>query len=144
MTLHKDIATQPRSGGLPPRGPLDGTDPTNFEHNLGIVERDFTPKPAYRALATLAQLLRGTRPVDRPDLGHNVIAYRFRNDSSKRSVWALWSLEAEETATLPTAGDAEEVDLMGGRQPLKGASGRVRVHLRPLRPTFVVMKSPSK
>ena len=27
----------------------DGTDPTNFEHNLGIVSRNFAPKPAYRA-----------------------------------------------------------------------------------------------
>ena len=56
--------------------------------------------------------------------------------------YALWSLEAEQTVTLPAAGDAEEVDLMGGRRPLKAASGRVRVRLRPLRPTFVVMESP--
>ncbi|MGC8639939.1 MAG: hypothetical protein ACP5XB_08705, partial [Isosphaeraceae bacterium] len=122
----------------------DGTDPTNFEHNLGIVARDFAPKPAYRALATLARLLRGMRPVDRPDLGRDVIAYRFRDDDGKRSVCALWSLEAEETVTPPTAGDAEEVDLMGGRRLLKGASGRVQVRLRPLRPTFVVLKSPSE
>ena len=122
----------------------DGTDPTNFEHNLGIVSRDFAPKPAYRALAILTQLLRGTRPADHPDLGHDVIAYRFRNAGGKRSVCALWSLEAEQSVTLRAAGDAEEVDLMGGRRLLKADSGLVRVRLRPLRPTFVVMESPSE
>jgi hypothetical protein len=120
----------------------DGTDPTNFEHNLGVVSRDFAPKPAYRALATLTQLLRGTRPADHPDLGRDVVAYRFRGTGGKRSVYALWSSEVEQTVTLPTAADAEEVDLMGGHRPLKAASGRVRVRLRPLRPTFVVMESP--
>jgi hypothetical protein len=121
----------------------DGTDPTNFEHNLGVVSRDFTPKPAYRALATLTQLIRGTRPADHPDLGRDVVAYLFRSFSGKRSVYALWSLEADQMVTLPTGGDAEEIDLMGGRQTLKVDSGRVLVRLQPLRPTFVVIESPS-
>ena len=119
----------------------DGSDPTNFEHNLGIVSR----------VRTQAGLSRpgdpGTSPsryapVDRPDLGHDVIAYHFRKERDTHSVYALWSLEAEQTATLPAIGDADEVDLMGGRRPLKGRSGRVHVHLRPLRPTFVVLDSP--
>jgi hypothetical protein len=117
----------------------DGTDPTNFEHNLGIVSREFTPKPAYRALATMTQLLRGTRPADPPTLGPDVIAYRFQDAGGKRAVCAFWSLEAEQTVTFPSVGEAEEVDLMGARRRLKVASGSVRVHLRPLRPTFVVM-----
>ena len=31
----------------------DGNDPFNFEFNMGIVDHDFRPKPAYRAYATL-------------------------------------------------------------------------------------------
>ncbi len=37
----------------------DGDDPFNFEHNMGIITRDFRPKPAYRAYATMTRMLRG-------------------------------------------------------------------------------------
>ncbi len=33
----------------------DGDDPLYFEHNMGIIYRDFRPKPAYIAFATLAE-----------------------------------------------------------------------------------------
>ena len=39
----------------------DGDDPFNFEHNMGIVTRDFRPKPAYRAYATMTRMLRGLK-----------------------------------------------------------------------------------
>ena len=118
----------------------DGTDPVNFEHNLGVVARDFTPKPAYRALAILTQLLSDTRPADHPDLGHDVVAYRFEATGGGRRVYAVWSLEAKRTVTIPVSGDATEVNLMGVRRPLAPASGRVSVVLHPLRPTFVVQE----
>ncbi len=35
----------------------DGFDPIYFEHNMGIVTRDFKPKPAYFAYATLSKVL---------------------------------------------------------------------------------------
>jgi hypothetical protein len=33
----------------------DGEDPFYFEHQMGIVNRQFQPKPAYRTYATLTQ-----------------------------------------------------------------------------------------
>ena len=48
----------------------DGSDPFNFEHNMGIITRDFRPKPAYRAYATMtacsrAEAQRGLGPWQR-------------------------------------------------------------------------------
>ena len=37
----------------------DGNDPFNFEHSMGIVTRDFRPKPAYCAFATMTRMLTG-------------------------------------------------------------------------------------
>lgn len=50
-----------------------GTDPTNAEHNFGLLARDFTPKPAMDALVTLAAQMQNHRlvgmyPITVPDL----------------------------------------------------------------------------
>ena len=56
----------------------DGNDPFNFEHNMGIITRDFRPKPAYRAYATMTRMLRGLKPLEKElDLGEGVVAFRF-------------------------------------------------------------------
>ena len=61
----------------------DGTDPFNFEHNMGIVTRDFRPKPAYRAYATVATMLDGLHVDGELKLGENVFAYRFTGEEGE-------------------------------------------------------------
>lgn len=118
-------------------GENDGTDPFNFEHNLGVVTRGFRPKPAYRALATVAGMLEGTR-IDKPlDLGSDVIACRFAGKGGKALI-ALWSIAGDREAAVPTSTPIVLVDLMGATETLNPENGNVVVPLRRETPVFLV------
>ena len=117
----------------------DGNDLMNFEHNMGIVTRDFRPKPAYRAYATLTRMLKAKR-IDKPlDLGDDVIAFRFVNADGSDPVMAMWSLKTARTAQLPSATPATLTDLMGTAQPLNPADGKLLIPLQPGVPVFVTV-----
>jgi hypothetical protein len=118
----------------------DGTDPINFEHNLGIVTRDFIPRPAYRAFATVTRMLQGKKVQKPLDLGADVVAYRFTDGEGRRPVAVLWSLEAERTVQLPAGKAATLTDLMGTSAPLTVADAKAAVTLQPLRPVFVTIE----
>ena len=108
----------------------DGTDPFNFEHNMGIVTRDFRPKPAYRAYATVATMLNGLHVDGELKLGENVFAYRFTGDEGESTVLALWSTLGQQTVKLPATENGILVDLMGDRTTLEPTDGRISVPLR--------------
>jgi hypothetical protein len=114
----------------------DGDDPYNFEHNMGIVTRDFRPKPAYRAYATMAQMLGRLLPSRAVDCGPGVIAQRFET-TGKPPVIALWSISGDKTVTLPATKALQLVGLMGDTEPLAVENGTVRVPLRHEVPVFV-------
>ncbi|MCX5683781.1 MAG: hypothetical protein NT049_08860 [Planctomycetota bacterium] len=118
----------------------DGTDPFNFEHNMGIVTRDFRLKPAYRAYATLARLLKGKRTGKSPDLGQDMIAYRFADADGRRPLLALWAEYAERTVTIPAARAATLTDLMGGVQTLQSKDGKVTITLLPGTPVLLSLE----
>ncbi|MBN1417333.1 MAG: hypothetical protein JXP34_01075 [Planctomycetes bacterium] len=70
----------------------DGWDRSENEHNFGIVRPDLTPKPAYHAVADLADLVAkgeflGT--VDAPDAALRIL--RFRHEGAE--AWAIWSAD---------------------------------------------------
>ena len=115
----------------------DGTDPFNFEHNMGVMTRDFHPKPAYRAYATMTQMLKGKRPTAPPDLGKNVIAFAFADADGKRRVLTLWGQEDDGTAVVPAPKGAVLTDLMGNQQTLAPADGKVTVPVQVGRPVFL-------
>jgi hypothetical protein len=116
----------------------DGTDPFNFEHNMGIVTRDFRLKPAYRAYATLTHMLKGKRVEKAPDLGQDVIAYRFADADGRRPLLALWAEYVERTVTIPATRAATLTDLMGGVQTLQPKDGKVT--LTPGTPVFLSLE----
>ncbi len=105
----------------------DGTDPFNFEHNMGIVTRDFRPKPAYRAYATVATMLDGLHVDGELNLGENVFAYRFVDDEGESTVLALWSTLGQQTIRLPATEDHILVDLMGGHTTLEPTDGGITI-----------------
>jgi len=115
----------------------DGVDPFYFEHNLGIVTRDFRPKPAYRAYATLTRMLRGKSIDGEPDLGAQVVAYRFVSDAGDEPVVAVWSTGDRESVALPAERAAEIVNLMGEAERVVPVDGQVSVPLRRETPVFV-------
>jgi hypothetical protein len=115
----------------------DGYDPFNFEHNMGIVTRDFRPKPAYRAYATVARLLQG-KSIDRElNLGDDVIAYRFASDDGAESAVAVWTILDSQTVQLPIAEPASVINLMGESQTVKPARGKIILALERETPVFV-------
>jgi hypothetical protein len=107
----------------------DGTDPFNFEHNMGIVTRDFRPKPAYRAYATMTRLLKGSRAGKALEIDPGVIAYEFNPPGSKRVV-ALWSISGDKTVALPADKPQVATGLMGDTEKLTPAGGKVAVALK--------------
>ncbi len=118
----------------------DGTDPFNFEHNMGIVTRDFRPKPSYRAYATVATMLDGLHVDGELKLGENVVAYRFTDDEGESTVLALWSTIGQQTIKLPATRDIILVDLMGDRTTLEPTDGRISLPLRANTPVLLRME----
>jgi hypothetical protein len=114
----------------------DGTDPLNFEHNMGIVTREFRPKPAYRAYATMTRMLAGLK-VDKPlDLGPGLIAYHF-GPADRQGVICLWSISGDKTVSLPAGKPLVLTGLMGDTEQLVPADGKVNVPLRNEVPVFL-------
>jgi GH35 family endo-1,4-beta-xylanase len=114
----------------------DGADPFNFEHNMGIITRDFRPKPAYRAYATMTRMLQGARAGKAVEVASGVIAYEFSPPGGKRVV-ALWSVSGDKAVAVPAAKPMVLTGLMGDTETLAPADGKVSVPLRNEVPVFL-------
>ncbi len=110
----------------------DGINPTSSEDNYGLIFRDFSPKPAYVAYATLIRLLgdaaggRELNVLNHSDRGW-LRGYRFVSKRTKRSVNVLWLNDAEAAVVTLKTSDAEVcvVDAMGNEKVLRAAGGKV-------------------
>ncbi len=87
----------------------DGTNPYYNEHSFGVVRRDFTPKPAYRALAAVCGTLACLEPLGPPQADDGgLLTARF--GSGDRWVTACWSVD--EPAILDVGPDTMVVNAM--------------------------------
>ncbi|MDR1280610.1 MAG: cellulase family glycosylhydrolase [Opitutaceae bacterium] len=82
----------------------DGANPQNPEHNFGIIRRDYAPKPAYVAAATLTHTL-GDRPWKRAIMENATAAiheYGGGGNDDDDTVIAGWSIQSlyHETITI--------------------------------------------
>jgi len=89
----------------------DGEDPLYFESNMGIIYRDFRPKPAYIAFATLANVLQGKRLDRAVPTEDGTLAYRFlpAQPGGEKAI-VLWNPGRDATATVEV--DAARVTLV--------------------------------
>jgi hypothetical protein len=72
----------------------DGTDPANMEHNFGLIRLDYSPKPAYVAMAVMADILR-SRPFTEALIdGADTRAWRYGTGND--SVIAVWTADNTE------------------------------------------------
>ncbi|MDX9974346.1 MAG: beta-galactosidase [FCB group bacterium] len=94
----------------------DANDPFYNEANFGTLRHDFTPKPAYRALATVCRTLNTGTPRLRDDLGKDVFGMEMGNCT------VVWS--PLKSVKLPCAieGDAQIINLMGEPVAPQGGS----------------------
>jgi hypothetical protein len=79
----------------------DGEDPIYFEHCMGIMYRDFRPKPAYCAFATLTRVLEGKKLDGPVAAGEGTFAYRFASErAGGGTVIALWNPKNDASVSL--------------------------------------------
>lgn len=89
----------------------DGTDRTEREHNFGLVRQDFTPKPAYRVLTAVSDIVANYRFIGRDeDSDGDVVALRFARGEDELLV--AWS------AGKPRNLELEALDPQPGRVAL--------------------------
>lgn len=88
----------------------DGTDALYNEAKFGVIRRDFSPKPAYRALTTIAQTLAGAHDAQQVDLGAGLWCFRYETDRGR--CWAVWSDQTQLVDLRADAG-AKVIGLLG-------------------------------
>ncbi|MGA2030810.1 MAG: beta-galactosidase [Thermoguttaceae bacterium] len=117
----------------------DGDDPLYFEHNMGIIYRDFRPKPAYVAFATVANVLRGKKLAQAVPAADGTLAYRFvATQPGGEKAIALWNPSRDTTAALEVdaakvtiinaIGESHEQETTAGPDPQKARAIRVRLN----------------
>ena len=105
-----------------------GSDPEAFEQNFGIINNDFTPRPAAIAYANMIDRIEGLRYSGRLDLRDPLRGYIFENENKR--VFILWSLEGKRSLGLPVKSKTVEiVDLMGNSKKAEPKKLRVRLDL---------------
>ncbi|MBN8526441.1 MAG: beta-galactosidase, partial [Planctomycetes bacterium] len=111
----------------------DGTDPSDAEHNYGLVSIDFQPKAVYAAYNELIARMRGTRYLGQLDFGPGRYAYVFAGGG--RRLMVAWNEEPglpDDPVAVVADGcpGGECVDIMGNAVPLPGRGGALVVRLR--------------
>lgn len=120
----------------------DGDDPLYFEHNMGIVYRDFRPKPAYVTFATLASVLQGKKLDRAIPMADGTLAYRFvsTQPGGDRAI-AVWNPVRNVTVSLDLeATKATLVNAVGEAQEKEVTAGRVSLQLNGGSPAYLLWK----
>jgi hypothetical protein len=121
----------------------DGTDPYNFEDNIGIMYKDFTPKPAYIAYSTMTRTLKGMKFIQTLTMPEGIFSGLFADEREPgKKVIALWSPSADRSVDLEINSDmATLVNTVGESSELKvltRPSGKfVNVQLKKGSPVYI-------
>jgi len=121
----------------------DGDDPIYFEHQMGIVYNDFSPKPAYLAYATLTRVLRGKRLVGPVSAAQGVLAFSFKPTApGSGETIAIWSPQADSLVELPIAAErVTRINGIGEQSGLQVRAGKVSVDLKKGAPVYLSFDS---
>lgn len=115
---------------------------SHHEHNFGLIRRDFSPKPNFVALATMAGLLHDMKSaavlnlVHAPDAGY-CKGFAFDSASHGRVNAIVLCDAPRAVVTLNTPDEQVTVtDVMGVSRQLKAENGRIKLEMDDL-PLFV-------
>lgn len=117
----------------------DGTNPTNPEHNFGLIREDFSPKPAYVAAAVLTNRL-GKRKWKQSLAEDNTLVeiHQFGEDKDPVIVgWAKHDLNFEIAPISIPSGKYTLVDWQGSEKTVEVKSGRYNFNAGPL-PQYLI------
>ena len=79
----------------------DGTNRFYTEHNFGLVNADYSPKPSYVAVAAHISILRDMEPKGDTGGAHDRLRlYRFQRKDG-RLAYAAWAVEGTATTSIP-------------------------------------------
>jgi hypothetical protein len=99
---------------------------------MGIVRRDYRPKPAYLAFGTLAHLLRGRKLAGAVPLADGTLAYRFKAGAPGcEELLALWNPARDIRVSVPMRpGRVLRINAVGEQLVLEARGGRVEADLK--------------
>jgi hypothetical protein len=99
----------------------DGTDPHNFEDNIGIMYKDFSPKPAYIAYSTMTRTLKGLKFIKSLPMPEGVFSGVFEDEKNRNNrVIAIWSPTEDRSVEIEVnSGSAVIINTMGEESELK-------------------------
>lgn len=82
----------------------DGVDPTNLEHNLGLIDWYGIPKPSYYAYYTMAKVLKDAKLIGaKANVDHPYYGYEYWHEGKNQYITSLWAAdESTKTATFKT------------------------------------------
>ncbi|WP_171634651.1 S-layer homology domain-containing protein [Paenibacillus plantarum] len=82
----------------------DGVDPTNLEHNLGLIDWYGVPKPSYYAYYTMAKVLKDAKFIGpKANVDHPYYGYEYWHEGKNQYITSLWAAdESTKTATFQT------------------------------------------
>jgi len=108
-----------------------GDGPGQSAMSYGLLRQDFTPRPAYPAMAAVGRFLAGAKCIGRAT--PSVYAFRAWPDGVERDVLVAWGSEGTPCA-IPAAATVESVHDFLGRRLAAGLPAE-----NGMRPIFVVM-----
>ena len=122
----------------------DGTDPTNAEHNFGLVQNDYTDKPAVVAVRTLAKAADGRLFTSFLPAGFTSMHAMLLVGASDRVV-ALWSDAPGSVTQVAVPTNAKgAVDMLGAPLTLASDGGVTSVTVsESAGPVFVTFPNPA-
>ncbi|QHW29837.1 hypothetical protein GZH47_02635 [Paenibacillus rhizovicinus] len=105
----------------------DGTDPTFYETNGGIVRSDLTAKPSFVAFNAASDLLAGAAFVESYNtLDSNIRIYKFHQAAANKDILVLWANKNSQAINLNLGGSPLSVaDLFGNQQQYDTIGGAV-------------------
>ena len=105
----------------------DGTDPTYYETNGGIVRADLSAKPSYVAFNAASAILAGATFVESyNNLDSNIRIYKFHRGSDDQDILVLWANNESQSINLNLGSSRLSVaDLFGNAQNYDTINGSV-------------------
>lgn len=120
----------------------DGTDPTNAEHNFGLVQNDYSDKPAVVALRTLTSAAKNRSFAGFLPVGFTSMHAMLLVGAADRVV-ALWSDATGSTTSVAIPATGKAASMLGATVPVTTDGGTASVVVREADgPVFVTFPNP--
>ncbi len=121
----------------------DGTDPTNDEDNFGLIQNDYSDKPAIVAVRTLTAAAKGRTFSGFLPVGFTSLHAMLLAGASDRVV-ALWSDAVGSVTSVAVPSDGTATDMLGSPIPLSSEGGASSVTVGEVAgPVFLTFPNPA-